>query len=181
MAGRHFSSTGNPRSRSPILLFVLCLLCLPLIFYIFSVFSSPSHIIPIHTSQKPTSINPDVEYSFVASLEKFLTSKIQTSRKVIDDTVGTVSEEDVHKLDDLIWKKETERLYSDSFYPAFSSALRVYVYEMPDKFTYDMLWLFRNTYKDTSNLTSNGSPIHRLIEQVFIWGLFWWPLLNAEY
>ncbi|KAM7463562.1 hypothetical protein LguiA_031683 [Lonicera macranthoides] len=180
MAGRHFSSTGNPRSRSPILLFVLCLLCLPLIFYIFSVFSSTSHIIPINTSQKPTSINPNVEYSFVASLEKFLTSKIQRSRRVIDDTVGTVSEEDVQKLDDLIWKKETERLYSYSFDPAFSSPLRVYVYKMPDKFTYDMLWLFRNTYKDTSNLTSNGSPVHRLIEQHSIDYWLWADLIAPE-
>ncbi|XP_022864695.1 probable arabinosyltransferase ARAD1 [Olea europaea var. sylvestris] len=36
---------------------------------------------------------------------------------------------------------------------------------MPSKFTYDLLWLFRSTYKETHNLTSNGSPVHRLIEQ----------------
>ncbi|KAG5555245.1 hypothetical protein RHGRI_012695 [Rhododendron griersonianum] len=34
-----------------------------------------------------------------------------------------------------------------------------------EKFTYDLLTLFRNTYRETSNLTSNGSPVHRLIEQ----------------
>ena len=37
---------------------------------------------------------------------------------------------------------------------------------MPSKFTYDLLRLFITSYKDTSNLTSNGSPVHRLIEQV---------------
>lgn len=48
------------------------------------------------------------------------------------------------------------------------SVVRVYVYEMPNKFTYDMLELFWSTYKETVNLTSNGSPVHRLIEQVVI-------------
>ena len=75
--------------------------------------------------------------------------------------------EAIRKLDDSIWEKEDERVYEeDSFYPAVSLPIRVYVYEMPSKFTFDLLWLFRNTYKDTSNLTSNGSPVHRLIEQV---------------
>ncbi|KAF7143212.1 hypothetical protein RHSIM_Rhsim05G0022200 [Rhododendron simsii] len=40
----------------------------------------------------------------------------------------------------------------------FLPPLRVYVYEMPKKSTYDLLTLFRNTYRETSNLTSNGSP-----------------------
>jgi hypothetical protein len=46
------------------------------------------------------------------------------------------------------------------------SALKVYVYEMPAKFTTDLLWLFHDSLEQTANLTSNGSPVHRLIEQV---------------
>lgn len=79
---------------------------------------------------------------------------------------GTVSEDDVRRFDDVAFKKERERVYGDLYYPV-NLPIRVYVYEMPRKFTYDLLWLFRNTYKETSNLTSNGSPVHRLIEQVF--------------
>ncbi|EFJ12552.1 hypothetical protein SELMODRAFT_425371 [Selaginella moellendorffii] len=46
-----------------------------------------------------------------------------------------------------------------------SQVLRVYVYDMPEKFTLQLLRLFRDTYKETANLTSNGSPVHRLIGQ----------------
>lgn len=91
------------------------------------------------------------------------------SPSVSDDTVVVADGEADKRFDDLIWKRETERLYDAS-----SSVLRVFVYEMPAKFTYDLLWLFRNTYKETSNLTSNGSPVHRLIEQVGI--LDWFSL-----
>lgn len=87
--------------------------------------------------------------------------------------------EDGRKLDDSIWKNENQRLYDEPFYPAFSP-LKVYVYEMPSKFTYDLLWLFRNTYKETSNLTSNGSPVHRLIEQHSIDYWLWADLIAPE-
>lgn len=79
----------------------------------------------------------------------------------------------VRKLDDSIWWRESVRISGDSYYPAASMPIRVYVYEMPSKFTYDLLWLFRNTYKETSNLTSNGSPVHRLIEQVKFCTILW--------
>lgn len=186
--GRHYSSLGlNPRIRSPILLFVISFLLISLIFYIFSHISFPSSSLgfpenPIHNSQF-SSLNPNADYSFVSSLEKFLasSSKYQRSR---EDTVSAVSAEDVKKLDDSIWRRETERLYHDSFHPAFSplvsSATRVYVYDMPPKFTYDMLWLFRNTYKETYNLTSNGSPVHRLIEQHSIDYWLWADLIAPE-
>lgn len=49
-----------------------------------------------------------------------------------------------------------------------SDVVRVYVYKMPNKFTYDLLRLFQSTYRETENLTSNGSPVHRLIAQVQI-------------
>lgn len=68
------------------------------------------------------------------------------------------------RLDDLISEEEEKRLYGGE--SSFYSPIRVYVYDMPSKFTYDLLLLFHNTYRETSNLTSNGSPVHRLIEQV---------------
>ncbi|KAH7284728.1 hypothetical protein KP509_34G068200 [Ceratopteris richardii] len=58
--------------------------------------------------------------------------------------------------------------------------LRVYVYEMPRKFTYDLLRLFLDTYEETSNLTSNGSPVHRLIEQHSVDYWLWADLLAPE-
>ncbi|GFY83946.1 exostosin family protein [Actinidia rufa] len=177
MAGKHYSG-GSSRNRSPIILFVFSLLALSVLVYVFSVFSSPSpspsHSLPIHTSQYPNrNPSPKADYSFVASLEKFLssTSKLQRSRTVWDDTVASVSVEAVKTLDDKIWKTETERLCGNSFFPAFSSSvpspLRVYVYDMPRKFTYDLLWLFQNTYRETSNLTSNGSPVHPSSNNLF--------------
>ncbi|KAI8523450.1 hypothetical protein RHMOL_Rhmol13G0074600 [Rhododendron molle] len=116
---------------------------------------SPSDSLPLLSSPNP---NPSADYSFVASLKKFLAQK---PRALLDDAVASASEQDVKKLDDMIWKTETERLYGHPFLPP----LRVYVYEMPKKFTYDLSTLFWNTYRETSNLTSNGSPVHRLIEQ----------------
>ncbi|XP_038975614.1 uncharacterized protein LOC120106661 [Phoenix dactylifera] len=107
-------------------------------------------------------------YSFVASLEKFLTSRRPVSAgssSVAADAGGAA----VKALDDKIWGKETGRLYGDPADPwSGLSVVRVYVYEMPAKFTYDLLWLFRNTYKETTNLMSNGSPVHRLIEQLLV-------------
>ncbi|XP_059667393.1 probable arabinosyltransferase ARAD1 [Cornus florida] len=186
MAGKHFSAYGNPRFKSLILIFAFSLVALSIVFYFFSVFSSTSsHSIPIRTSQNPNSHS--AEYSFVASLENFLvsTSTFQRSHTVSDDTVSTVRVEDVKKLDDMIWNRETETLYEDSSYPASplsvaSSAIKVYVYDMPAKFTYDLLWLFRNSYKETSNLTSNGSPVHRLIEQHSIDYWLWRDLIAPE-
>lgn len=97
------------------------------------------------------------------------------SPSVSDDTVVVADGEADKRFDDLIWKRETERLYEAS-----SSVLRVFVYEMPAKFTYDLLWLFRNTYKETSNLTSNGSPVHRLIEQHSVDYWLWVDLIAPE-
>lgn len=90
-----------------------------------------------------------------------------------------MSEADIKKLDDLVSKREIESVYEDPYYPA-SLPLRVYVYDMPKKFTLDLLWLFSNTYKETSNLTSNGSPVHRLIEQHSIDYWLWADLIAPE-
>ncbi|GMH09112.1 hypothetical protein Nepgr_010952 [Nepenthes gracilis] len=125
--------------------------------------------------------NPNFEYSFVVSLEHFLNSKFpEYSHPARDDTVSTADEESVRKLDDSIWRRDNERIYDDSFFPAASMPIRVYVYEMPAKFTYDLLWLFRKTYKETGNLTSNGSPVHRLIEQHSIDYWLWADLIAPE-
>ncbi|CAI9767782.1 unnamed protein product [Fraxinus pennsylvanica] len=171
MAGRHHS-TATKSLRSPLLLFTLSLLAFAILFYIFS----PSPTLPrtIHST-----LNPNVDYSFVSSLEKFLINS-KSHHTLPDDTVtATVTPQDAEKLDDLISRKQTERLYDDSFYP-LSSPIRVYVYNMPSKFTYDLLWLFRNTYKETNNLTSNGSPVHRLIEQHSIDYWLWADLIAPE-
>lgn len=168
MAGRHYNTAagGYSKSRSPIFLFTIFILALSFLYFFFSAFSSSSsssRILSIHPS-----LTSNIDYSFVVSLEKFLAASSgnrgSTSRS--DDSVGAVGDEDVKKLDDSIWKTENQRFYEDSFYPSAASPLGVYVYEMPAKFTYDLLRLFQNTYRETSNLTSNGSPVHRLIEQV---------------
>ncbi|CAI9774236.1 unnamed protein product [Fraxinus pennsylvanica] len=168
MAGKRHSSTPKFH-QSPLLIFILSLLAFSLLFYVFS----PSPTVPHAT------LNRNVDYSFVSSLEKFLiNSKFHTT--VTDDTVtGTVTQQDVEKIDVLISRKQTRRIYDDSFYPP-SSPIRVYVYNMPPKFTYDLLWLFRNTYKETHNLTSNGSPVHRLIEQHSIDYWLWTDLIAPE-
>ncbi|XP_010904725.1 probable arabinosyltransferase ARAD1 isoform X3 [Elaeis guineensis] len=177
MAGKYFAS-GNPRSsHSPsspsFLVAALSLLALASIFffYAFSSYRCPAST-PFDASVAREKSNPNPksnaaapEYSFVASLEKFLTSRrpvAAESSSAAADAGGAA----VKALDDTIWEKETERLYGDPADPwSVLSVVRVYVYEMPAKFTYDLLWLFRNTYKETANLTSNGSPVHRLIEQ----------------
>ena len=155
-------STNIPRSKSRILLLGLSILGLSVLFFLFSL--SP------HSNQTHFQIpnpNTKTETSFVASLEHFLTHKAPQSSSSGYDTVkeGLLVEEEVKKFDNGFFNGEMDRLYRDPYFPV-SMPLKIYVYNMPSKFTYDLLWLFRNTYKQTSNLTSNGSPVHRLIEQV---------------
>lgn len=112
--------------------------------------------------------NTPPEYSFVASLEKFLASGPQAYGGAPDlsrEGGGAASEE---ALDEAIWSRDAVNMYGGNPLGHWSalSMVRVYVYEMPAKFTYDLLRLFQSTYKETVNLTSNGSPVHRLIEQV---------------
>ncbi|XP_074349418.1 putative arabinosyltransferase ARAD1 [Apium graveolens] len=166
-------SYGNPRFRLHILIILLLFISILLI-YIFFTPSSPLKL-PSHIPM----LNPNVDYSFLTSLQKFLNSPAKFHKSRDDSIVNWVDEADVKKLDDLIWRREAERLYGDSSYPGFS-VVRVYVYEMPDKFTYDMLRLFWNTYKETVNLTSNGSPVHRLIEQHSIDYWLWADLIAPE-
>ncbi|XP_022718578.1 probable arabinosyltransferase ARAD1 isoform X1 [Durio zibethinus] len=166
------------RSKSPILLlfFALSLVALSFLFFLSSPSdpsssSSSTHHFP-HRQIRP-------QTSFVASLEHFLTHKASDYHQTSDDTVGTVLEDDVRRVDERKSAKEMEWVYGDPYYP-LNMPIRVYVYEMPTKFTYDLLWLFQNTYRETSNLTSNGSPVHRLIEQHSIDYWLWADLIAPE-
>ncbi|KAL6291824.1 hypothetical protein ACE6H2_009334 [Prunus campanulata] len=168
------------RSKSPVLLLLLALLALSLVFFLFS-FHSPS---PSSDDDPTTLLHPNhqpiykPETSFVASLDRFLLAHKSPRR---DDTVllTTLTQHQPNHLDDLIFQTHTQRLYADPYYP-LSLPIRVYVYDMPTKFTYDLLWLFRNSYRQTSNLTSNGSPVHRLIEQHSIDYWLWADLIAPE-
>ncbi|XP_027355989.1 probable arabinosyltransferase ARAD1 isoform X1 [Abrus precatorius] len=167
MAGKYIQ-----RSKWRIVLLALSLLAFSLLFFIFS-------LSPLRTPS--TSLThfqvPTAETSFVTSLDHFLT---RTAPSVVDDTArDSLDEREITKLDNAVHYSEMDRLYSDPYYP-LSLPLRVYVYTMPPKFTYDLLWLFKKTYGDTSNLTSNGSPVHRLIEQHSIDYWLWADLIAPE-
>ncbi|XP_042058071.1 probable arabinosyltransferase ARAD1 [Salvia splendens] len=176
MAGKHFSSASAAAKsqRSLLFLFGLSIIFLSLIFYLFAS-SSSSSFPTLHATAFPAAQNPNADYSFVSSLEKFLTNHKSKSPSIRDDTVD---ERNVKRLDDLIAEEEEKRLYGGE--SSFYSPIRVYVYDMPSKFTYDLLWLFHNTYRETSNLTSNGSPVHRLIEQHSIDYWLWADLIAPE-
>ncbi|KAM2731046.1 hypothetical protein EV1_002222 [Malus domestica] len=169
------------RSKYPVLLLLLPLLALSLIFLLFS-FHGPS---PSDPSDPSAILHPyqpiyKPETSFVASLERFLLAHKSRPLKPRDDTVLTTpTQSQLTHLDDLVFQSDSHRLYADPYYP-LSLPIRVYVYDMPSKFTYDLLWLFRNSYKETFNLTSNGSPVHRLIEQHSIDYWLWADLIAPE-
>ncbi|XP_076954017.1 putative arabinosyltransferase ARAD1 [Bidens hawaiensis] len=168
VARQYSSSSMNPNfkliSRSPFILLIISFACIIILFYTFNL----NHKSIPNPNPNP---NPNVQYSFVNSLELFLNTP--RSRQFHDDT-ATENQNEVKILDDLIWRRESGSVYEVSL------PVRVYVYNMPDKFTYDMLWLFRNTYKQTVNLTSNGSPVHRLIEQHSIDYWLWADLIAPE-
>ncbi|CAL4946907.1 unnamed protein product [Urochloa decumbens] len=108
--------------------------------------------------------------SFLASLDSFLAAQHPS------DSAAAPGD-----LDAAIRAQEEDRLYGDPAWPAPAAGpLRVYVYEMPSKFTYDLLRLFRDSYRETDNLTSNGSPVHRLIEQHSIDYWLWADLIAPE-
>ncbi|XP_075495274.1 putative arabinosyltransferase ARAD1 isoform X2 [Primulina tabacum] len=170
MAGRHHSAStpasasgGIKSRRSPFLYFLISLLFLSLLLYIFTSSSSPSSTLSHDTVY--VAPNPNADYSFVSSLQKFL-ANVKSSTAPDDTVSGNVTEQQVKIFDDLIALNEEKRLCGGEnwFYP-LSPPLKVYVYDMPSKFTYDLLRLFQSTYKETTTVTSNGSPVHRLIEQ----------------
>ncbi|ONK78112.1 uncharacterized protein A4U43_C02F14480 [Asparagus officinalis] len=180
MAGKHFafsSTSRSPPSSSLILIAVIALLSLLSLLLLFSSSSPSTGHVPTQTLTLTTNPNPNPrsasppEYSFVASLERFLTSRSQSH----PSSASSDAPESAEALDRLISRREEES--GDRF---GLSVVRVYVYEMPAKFTYDLLWLFRNTYKETVNLTSNGSPVHRLIEQHSVDYWLWSDLTAPE-
>lgn len=163
MSGRqqnHHRAFSKPRSKT---LFIIFLFCIPLLIILYTFYSSARPSI----SYRNPSDHP--ETSFVTSLEHFLIHKApKLSLPVRDDTArGESDVDDARKLDELVFARENRWLNENPGYPV-EFPIKVYVYEMPKKFTLDLLWLFHNTYKETSNATSNGSPVHRLIEQVLL-------------
>ncbi|KAJ6802758.1 putative arabinosyltransferase ARAD1 [Iris pallida] len=174
MAGRHFRlfSTAASSTSSSLIITILSLLTLTSLYFLFTSSSSSNCIIPNQTpSLSPNPNSPPPQYSFVASLDKFLSSSSSVSSLSSQSAASPDSPED---LDDRIWKREAEMSWTDP------SVVRVYVYDMPAKFTYDLLRMFRETYRETTNLTSNGSPVHRLIEQHSIDFWLWSDLIAPE-
>ncbi|XP_010525049.1 PREDICTED: probable arabinosyltransferase ARAD1 [Tarenaya hassleriana] len=175
MPGKLHSNHPSSRSMSKTLIITLSLFVFSLVIILFNLSSSTR---PSSGPYPSSSSRP--ETSFVASLEHFLIHKApKISVSVRDDTVQAESEDDGRKFDEAVFEREKRWLDEDPNYP-LSFPIKVYVYEMPKKFTYDLLWLFHNTYKETSNLTSNGSPVHRLIEQHSIDYWLWADLMAPE-
>ncbi|CAN6443259.1 unnamed protein product [Victoria cruziana] len=172
MAGKRvlFSNTRNPPSSSTIWvrsstfifsLTVAVLIISSFLFYSYTHRQNPSFVITDSFSRYTVP-----EYSFVASLEEFLKTRAPLP--------GSERESDGNAAAGSL------KIGADPVFDEPPSVLKVYVYDMPSKFTYDLLWLFRNTYKETENLTSNGSPVHRLIEQHSIDYWLWADLIAPE-
>ncbi|KAK1667701.1 hypothetical protein QYE76_055860 [Lolium multiflorum] len=164
MAGKQFPSLAHARrASSRCLLAVGALLLLSAVYFLLLA-PSPPRPVP-----GPLSNPSAATTSFVASLDRFLDSPPRP----------TASPAAPADLDAAIRTQEEARLYGDPG-GAWPAPLRVYVYEMPRKFTYDLLSLFRDSYRQTDNLTSNGSPVHRLIEQHSIDYWLWADLIAPE-
>ncbi|KAJ1285884.1 hypothetical protein BS78_03G312300 [Paspalum vaginatum] len=154
MAGKQFPSLAHSRaapasSRRLLAAGAASLLLLTASYFLLL---SPSSHRPSHAILA----SPSATTSFLASLDRFLSYPHPSASAAAAPG----------DLDAAIRDQEETRLYGDTAWPAPAAGpLRVYVYEMPSKFTYDLLKLFRDSYRETDNLTSNGSPVHRLIEQ----------------
>jgi hypothetical protein len=155
MAGKQFASLAHARTASASSRRLLAAAgVLVLLSAAYFLLLSPSSARP--TTVVLASPSSSSATSFLASLESFLAAPHPS------DSAPAPGD-----LDAAIRAQEEARLYGGPAWPAPAAGpLRVYVYEMPTKFTYDLLRLFRDSYRQTDNLTSNGSPVHRLIEQV---------------
>ena len=154
MAGKQFPSLAHARPASAssrrLLAAAGALVLLSAVYLLLLSPSSPRPADAVLASHTPPTS------SFLASLESFLAAPHPS------DSAAAPGD-----LDAAIRAQEEARLLGDPAWPAPAAGpLRVYVYEMPSKFTYDLLRRFRDSYRKTENLTSNGSPVHRLIEQV---------------
>eukprot|EP01018_Ginkgo_biloba_P037778 Gb_03999 [translate_table: standard] len=181
MGGRHLSQRGSPSTSSAkaTLAIATCVFLIVLATLYFISSSNPSNTI----SSSSHFLHTKPQHSFVLSLEKFLATRAPKpiSGSLAPDYTasfdGNVTLAAANKLDDAMWERERLQLTEnqDGRFP-----LRVYIYDMPSKFTYDLLWLFQNSYRETANLTSNGSPVHRLIEQHSIDYWLWADLIAPE-
>jgi hypothetical protein len=175
MAGKQLpSSLARARAASPRgLLAAAALLLLLLLAASYSLLLSPSS--PGGLASPSSGPGSAADTAFLASLDRFLASPRRSAAPAAAPG----------DLDAAIRAEEEERLYGGGAWPAAPAPLRVYVYEMPSRFTYDLLRLFRDSYRETSNLTSNGSPVHRLVEQVrsncFLHSRGEWSVLGFEF
>ncbi|BAS74876.1 Os01g0811400 [Oryza sativa Japonica Group] len=170
MAGKQLpSSLARARAASPRgLLAAAALLLLLLLAASYSLLLSPSS--PGGLASPSSGPGSAADTAFLASLDRFLASPRRSAAPAAAPG----------DLDAAIRAEEEERLYGGGAWPAAPAPLRVYVYEMPSRFTYDLLRLFRDSYRETSNLTSNGSPVHRLVEQHSIDYWLWADLIAPE-
>ena len=130
----------------------------------------------IHVTSSANLSIQNPQYSFLISLHRFLRTNPNLEeghfkKSSVDYSRAFASASDVEKLDR---SRRRARDQISLTAAVESSPLNVYVHEMPAKFTTDLLWLFENSLANTANLTSNGSPVRRLIEQVilsFLWVL----------
>uniref|UniRef100_A0A0D6R7C2 Exostosin GT47 domain-containing protein n=1 Tax=Araucaria cunninghamii TaxID=56994 RepID=A0A0D6R7C2_ARACU len=185
MGGRHFSQKASPsfsstaRTNRAIIAFISVIILGTLYF----LSSYNQNIINNVSSFKAQFMKFRPEHSFVKSLAQFLATRAprqsssEASPKISASFDGNLTMAAAQRLDDTIWRRETLELTLERDGPF---PVRVYVYDMPSKFTYDLLWLFHNTYRETANLTSNGSPVHRLIEQHSIDYWLWADLIAPE-
>ncbi|CAL4960820.1 unnamed protein product [Urochloa decumbens] len=169
MAGKQFPSLAHARSASSRRLLAAAG-AFVLLSAAYFLLLSPSSARPAAAILASPSSSTTTTTSFLASLDSFLAAPHPSD-----------SEAAPGDLDAAIRAQEEDRLYGDPAWPAPAAGpLRVYVYEMPSKFTYDLLRLFRDSYRETDNLTSNGSPVHRLIEQHSIDYWLWADLIAPE-
>ncbi|MCO5601278.1 hypothetical protein L7F22_055397 [Adiantum nelumboides] len=176
------SATSRPFPRNSFVLLVALLL---IVFAASSLLSSRSRF-PL---TKPKVLA--AEHSFVKSLQSFLLKQsirggsgiveedmaVDVSTSIVEKDVLSASSAEVKDLDNAIDERERVGLLMAG---GMNRPLKVYVYDMPRKFTYDLLQHFQATYKETFNLTSNGSPVHRLIEQHSIDYWLWADLLAPD-
>lgn len=125
------------------------------------------HILVTSSPNLPTQ-NP--QYSFLTSLHQFLRrnpnpEEVHYKKPSVDYSSAFASASEVEILDRSRRSARDQISLTAAVNP---SPLNVYVHEMPAKFTTDLLWLFENSLANTANLTSNGSPVLRLIEQVIL-------------
>uniref|UniRef100_A0A0D9V6Z7 NAC domain-containing protein n=1 Tax=Leersia perrieri TaxID=77586 RepID=A0A0D9V6Z7_9ORYZ len=167
MAGKQFLSMARSRPASPRGLLAgggLLILLLFAASYFLLLYPSSPGLVASPSSGSGSGSAADT--AFLASLDRFLASPPRPS-------AAAAAPGD---LDAAIRAVEEARLYGGVSPPP----LRVYVYEMPSKFTYDLLRLFRDSYRETTNLTSNGSPVHRLVEQHSVDYWLWADLIAPE-